>query len=56
MVFNCSEILSSFEYDSEKGCWIHTENGRAYQLLDKDQNDMVRAVEICDTHSHGVHE
>lgn len=43
-----SEILQGFEYDEENAYWIRKEDGRAFHLLEKDENDIVRIKEACE--------
>ena len=48
MKLHCNEILKSFEYDEERACWIRKEDGKAFELLEKDADDLVRVSEITD--------
>lgn len=48
MKLHCNEILKSFEYDEERACWIRKEDGKAFELLEKDADDLVRISEITD--------
>ncbi len=43
-----SEVLQGFEYDEEKAYWIRKEDGIAFHLLEKDENDMVKITEACE--------
>lgn len=45
MKISYSEVLQSFEYDEENAHWIRKEDGRAFYLLEKDENDMVKITE-----------
>lgn len=40
--------VKSFEYDEERACWIRKEDGKAFELLEKDADDLVRISEITD--------
>ncbi len=42
-----SEVLQSFEYDEENAYWVRKEDGLAFHLLEKDENDMVKIIEAC---------
>ena len=48
MKLHCNEILKSFEYDENRACWIRKEDGKAFELLEKDADDLVRISEITD--------
>ena len=48
MKLHCNEILKSFEYDENRACWIRKEDGKAFELLEKDADDLVRVSEITD--------
>lgn len=43
-----SEVLQDFEYDEENAYWIRKEDGRAFYLLEKDENDIVKIKEACE--------
>ncbi len=43
-----AEVLQGFEYDEENSYWVRKEDGRAFYLLDKDENDMVKIAEACE--------
>ena len=49
MKLPCNEILKSFEYDENRACWIRKEDGKAFELLEKDADDLVRVSEITET-------
>jgi hypothetical protein len=42
-----AEVLQGFEYDEENAYWIRKEDGKAFHLLEKDENDIVRIAEAC---------
>ena len=48
MKLHCNEILKSFEYDEERGCWIRKEDCKSFELLEKDADDLVRISEITE--------
>ena len=41
-----SELLQNFEYDDKNGCWIRKEDGAAFNLFEKDANDMIKIAQI----------
>ncbi len=46
MLIDYSKILNEFEYDSDRECWIRTTDGKAFHIIEKDENDMARVSEI----------
>jgi len=42
-----NEVLQGFEYDEENAYWIRKEDGMAFYLIEKDENDMVKITEAC---------
>lgn len=43
-----SEALQNFEYDDKNDYWVRKEDGRAFDFLEKDTDDMVKITEVCD--------
>ena len=43
-----TEVLQGFEYDEEKAYWVRKEDGKAFHLLEKDENDIVRIAEASE--------
>jgi len=41
-----SKILNEFEYDHEKEHWVRTTDGKAFHIIEKDENDMTRVAEV----------
>lgn len=48
MKISYSEVLQGFEYDEENSYWIRKEDGKAFHLLEKDENDIVRISEVSE--------
>ncbi len=42
------EVLNGFEYDEENAYWVRKEDGKAFHLLEKDENDIVKIAEVSD--------
>ncbi len=43
-----AEVLSSFEYDEENAYWVRKDDGKAFHLLEKDENDTIKIAEVSD--------
>lgn len=46
-----TEVLNSFEYDEENAYWVRKDDGKAFHLLEKDENDIIRIAEVCEENS-----
>jgi hypothetical protein len=46
MMMEYSKILSDFEYDSENGYWVRTSDGKAFNIIEKDEHDMAKVSEV----------
>jgi hypothetical protein len=42
------EVLNGFEYDEENAYWVRKDDGKAFYLLEKDENDTIRIVEVAE--------
>jgi len=46
MTIEYGKVLSEFEYDAQNEYWIRLEDGKAFHLIEKDENDMARIAEV----------
>jgi hypothetical protein len=42
------EVLNGFEYDEENAYWVRKDDGKAFYLLEKDENDTIRIAEVAE--------
>lgn len=46
MLIDYNKVLNEFEYDTEMGHWIRMADGKAFQIIEKDENDMAKIAEV----------
>ena len=46
MLMEYSKILNEFEYDTDNEVWIRVSDGKAFYLIEKDENDIARISEV----------
>jgi hypothetical protein len=47
MTIEYSRVLSEFEYDTQNEYWVRLADGKAFHLIEKDENDMARIAEVA---------
>ncbi|MDD3467737.1 MAG: hypothetical protein PHE67_11360 [Campylobacterales bacterium] len=43
-----TEVLNGFEYDEENAYWVRKDDGKAFHLFEKDENDTIRIAEVSE--------
>ena len=46
MFMEYSKILNEFEYDIDNEFWIRVSDGKAFYLIEKDENDIAKIAEV----------
>jgi hypothetical protein len=47
MTIEYSRVLSEFEYDTQNEYWVRLADGKAFFLIEKDENDMAKIAEVA---------